>query len=202
MDAALDPMPSAASRSDCCPAATGKLYRLRGRTYRVYPIGPDEPRRIAEAAEEPTCIRDFDSKRWVLGLAVEEADGAANSPGSVAGGEPLGFYAVAHGDDPTCYDDTFLFVRSEARGRHLSLLLLYAVYSELLRTSLSFRLREVIDHPRLRLHARCGFAPPVRRLVEGKVEIGSYDLHALLARIESEDEIVDLSAQDLPFPLH
>lgn len=200
MDAALDTMPSSVFRFAIHKEGAGKRYRLRGKEYRVYPIGPDEPRRIAEAAGEAACGRDFDPARWVVGLAVAEAQtdgGPALEPTT-----PLGFYAVAHSGDPTCFDDTFLFVCPQARGRHLSLLLLYAMYSELLRTSLSFRLREAIDHPRLRLHARCGFAPPVRRLVEGKVEIGGYDLHSLLARIESEDEIVDLSLQDLPAPLH
>jgi GNAT superfamily N-acetyltransferase len=201
MDAALDPMPFPVSSSRIPKEGTGKLYRLRGKTYRAYPIGPDEPRRIAEAAGDAAHARDFDPARWVVGLAVEEVAGDGG-PAPQGGGEPLGFYAVAHSGDPTCYDDTFLFVCPAARGKHVSLLLLYAMYSELLRTSLSFRLREAIDHPRLRLHARCGFAPPVRRLVDGKVEIGGYDLHALLARIESEDEIVDLSLQNLPFPLH
>ncbi|MEW6486703.1 MAG: GNAT family N-acetyltransferase [Thermodesulfobacteriota bacterium] len=200
MDAALDPVPSPVSCSLIQKEGAGKLYRLRGKTYRVYPIGPGEPRRIAEAAGEAAHARDFDPARWVVGLAVAEA-AADDGPASETGA-PLGFYAVAHNGDPTCFDDTFLFVCPEARGKHVSLLLLYAMYSELLRTSLSFRLREAIDHPRLRLHARCGFAPPVRRLVDGKVEIGGYDLHALLARIESEDEIVDLSLQAPPFPLH
>ncbi len=169
--------------------SAGRTFLLRGRKYRVYPIGPGDPRRIAEAASEPSHGRDFDPARWVIGLAVAECgDGKGVKPTG-----PLGFYALAHSGDPNCYDDTLIFVRPDARGRDLSLLLLYAVYLELLRTSLSFRLREVIEHPRLRLFARCGFAPPVRKLADGKVEVSNFDLHAILSRIESEDEILDLS---------
>ncbi len=170
--------------------ALRRNYLLRGRRYVVYPIGPNDPRRIADDAGAPGYVRDFDPARWVVGLAAADADRPD---------EPLGFFAVAHGGDPTCYDDNLVFVRPEARGRRLSLLLLYTVYLELLRTSLSFRLREVVDHPRLRLHARCGFAPPVRKLVDGKVELGNFDLHAVLSRIESENEIEELPPD---FPLH
>ncbi|MBE0618330.1 MAG: hypothetical protein IH608_10455 [Proteobacteria bacterium] len=167
-----------------------RSYRLRGKRYVVYPIGPAAPRWVAEGTAEPGFAREFDPARWVLGVAVAEADNAE---------QPLGFYAVAHQGDPTCYDDTLIFVRPEARGRRLSLLLVFVVYLELLRASLSFRLREAIDHPRLRLHARCGFAPPVRKLVDGKVELGNFDLHTVLSRIESENEIEELLPEP---PLH
>ncbi|MDW7710863.1 MAG: GNAT family N-acetyltransferase [Deferrisomatales bacterium] len=170
---------------------------MRGRKYLVHPIGPGEPRRIAEAAGEPAHAREFAPSRWVLGLAAAEVGGEGEEPGV-----PLGFYALAHSGDPTCYDDTLIFVRPEARGRDLSFLLIYAAYGELLRTSLSFRLREATHHPRLRLFARCGFAPPVRPLVDGKVEVGNFDVHAILSRIESEAEIVDVSLTPLPPPVH
>jgi len=171
-----DPLPQKPS--------AGRSYVLQGAEYVGYPIESDAPRKIAEGAAQPEHARDFDPARWVLGLAVAEA----RRPG-----HPLGFYAVAHTGDPTCYDDTLIFVRPEARGRRLSLLLIYGAYLGLLRTSLSFRLREILDHPRLRLHARCGFAPPVRKLVDGKVELGNFDLHAVLSRIESENHIEELA---------
>lgn len=124
--------------------------------------------------------RDFDPARWVLGLSVAPADAPA---------DVLGFYAVAHTGDPDRLDDTLAFVSPRARGLHLSHLLIYGMYLALLALERSFVLCEVIDHPRLRLHARCGFAPPVRPLRDGKVEAGRFDLHAVLSRIESEDDI-------------
>jgi len=101
----------------------------------------------------------------------------------------LGFYAIAHSGDPERFDDTLEFVAPRARGKHLSHLLIYGVYLELLELPQPFTLCETIDHPRLRLHARCGFAPPIRPLKDGRVEVGKFDLHAMLSRLESEDEI-------------
>lgn len=178
-DAPLPPAPGA-----------GRTFRFRGESYVLTPIGPEEPGRIAAVEGAADVGRAFAPERWGLGVAVAETA----RPDDV-----LGFYALARSAEPTCFDDTLVFVSPRARGKRLSHLLLYGGYLELLRTCLSFRLREIIDHPRLRLHARCGFAPPVRRLVDGKVELGNFDLHALLSRIESENELVELGVDLLSF---
>lgn len=164
-----------------------RTVRLHGESYLLRPIGPGDPPAIAAGGDAPEAARPFDPDRWVLGLALERADRP---------GDPLGFYAVAWSTDPECLDDTVIFVRAEARGRRLSLALVYGVYLELLDLPRPFRLREAVDHPRLRLHARCGFAAPIRRLVEGRAEIGRFDLHTLLSRIESE-----VGIEELPGPV-
>ncbi len=167
------------------PAApSGRLFRVGQREFVLAPLGPGDPRRIAEEAGADEFARDFAPDRWAVGLSAARRDRPE---------ERLGFYAVAHSGDPTCFDDTLVFVKPSARGLGLSHLLIYGVHLELLRKSLSFRLREAIDQPRLRLFGRCGFAPPVRPLVDGKVEVSNYDLHAILSRIEAEDEVVELS---------
>lgn len=160
-----------------------RRLRFRGGIYLLAPIGPADPRRICELEGAPEEARDFAAGRWVVGVSVAQ-DGAPESP--------LGFYAVAHSGTPGLLDDTLIFVSPRARGRHLSHLLVYGVYLALLARGGDFRLCEVIDHPRLRLHTRCGFAPPVRKLVDGRVEVGPFDLHAVLSRLESEDEIEEL----------
>jgi len=167
-----------------------RRFLFRGKTYLILPIGPDDPARILTAEGFPDDARGFDADRWGSGVAVADATCA---------GRTLGFYALAHSGDPTCFDDTLIFISPRARGRRLSQLLLYGGYLELLRKYLSFRIREIIDHPRLRLHTRCGFAPPVRPLVDGKVELGNFDIHAILSRIESENEIVELTPDAFPF---
>jgi len=157
---------------------------FRGRPYLFLPLGPDGPARIAAAEEVADQGRAFEPRRWGVGVALAEA----GRPNDV-----LGFYALAHSGEPTCFDDTLIFVSPRARGKRLSHLLMYGGYLELLRKYLCFRVREIIDHPKLRLYARCGFAPPVRPLVDGKVELGNFDLHAILSRIESENELVELA---------
>lgn len=164
------------------PVRTRRL-RFRGETYLLAPIGPADPRRICELEGASEEARDFAPERWVTGVSVAR-DGAPVNP--------LGFYAVAHSGAPGRLDDTLIFVSPRARGRHLSHLLIYGMYLALLARGGDFRLCEVIDHPRLRLHTRCGFAPPVRKLVDGRVEVGPFDLHAVLSRLESEDEIEEL----------
>jgi hypothetical protein len=162
----------------CRPAR--RRFDFRGKEYVLAPIAADHPRRIAEAEGGAEFARDFDPKRWVLGFGVAPA----RDPDDF-----LGFYAVAHTGNPERFDDTLAFVSPRARGLHLSHLLIYGVYLALLALDRSFVLCEVIDNPRLRFHARCGFAPPVRPLRDGKVEVGRFDLHAVLSRIEAEDEI-------------
>ncbi len=170
----------------------GRLFRVGARQFLLTHLEPQDPKRIAEEADAPEFARDFEPERWVVGLGVTR-------PGRPE--DRLGFYAVAHSGDPTCFDDTLIFVSPSARGLGLSHLLIYGVHLELLRKSLSFRLREAIDQPRLRLFGRCGFAPPVRPLVDGKVEVSNYDVHAILSRIEAEDEIVELTTTPGPgFP--
>jgi len=166
------------------PSAAPRRFAFRGREYVLSSIEPDEPRRIAEAEGMAEFARDFDRERWMIGLSVAPAD----APDDV-----LGFYAVAHTGDPERLDDTLAFVSPRARGRHLSHLLIYGVYLALLAFDRPFVLCEVIDNPRLQFHARCGFAPPVRPLRHGKIEIGRFDLHAVLCRIESEDDIREVS---------
>jgi len=163
--------------------AAGRRFLFRGQPYIVRQIGPEAPARIAAAEGAAELGRFFAHHRWGGGVAVGEAGRPDNL---------VGFYALAHSGDPTCFDDTLIFLGPRARGRRLSYLLIYGGYLELLRRYLSFRIREIVDHPKLGLHVRCGFAPPVRPLVDGKVELGNFDLHAILARIESENEIVDL----------
>lgn len=174
------------------PAAPGpsRTFRFRGQDYVLTPIGPEDPARIAEAEGAADVGRAFAPERWGLGVAVAQ---------TARPDDLLGFYALGRSTEPTCFDDTLIFIAPRARGRRLSHLLLYGGYLELLRTCLSFRLREIIDHPRLRLHTRCGYAPPVRQLVDGKVELGNFDLHAVLSRIESENELVELTADLLTF---
>jgi hypothetical protein len=166
------------------PAGAARRFAFRRKEYVLSPISAEHPRRIAEAEGIAEFARDFDPERWVLGLAAAPAD---------APDDFLGFYGVAHTGDPQRLDDTLAFVSPRARGLHLSHLLIYGVYLALLALDRSFVLCESIDHPRLRLHARCGFAPPVRPLRDGKVEVGRFDLHAVLSRIESEDEIREVS---------
>ncbi|RMG86266.1 MAG: hypothetical protein D6708_14480, partial [Candidatus Dadabacteria bacterium] len=74
--------------------------------------------------------------------------------------------------------------------------LIWGVYRDLLERPGLFHLSEPGDVPRLDLHVRCGFAPPVRPLVDGRVRVGKYDLHTVLARLESEDEIEPLGADE------
>jgi hypothetical protein len=105
------------------------------------------------------------------------------------------FYAVAHSGDPGRLDDTLAFVCPRARGKRLSHLITYGVYLELLRLPRPFVLCQIIDHPKLQRHARCGFAPPLRPLRQGKVEVGRFDLHTVLSRIESENDV-----RELPLP--
>ncbi len=144
---------------------------------------PEDPKRIIEAAGSFEFTKTYERDEWVLGLsaAFERAPE-----------DPQAFYAVAHSGDPERLDNNLAFVDPRARGKHLSHLVIYGVYLELLRLPGPFSLCEIIDHPRLRLHARCGFAPPVRKLRSGKVEINKFDLHAVLSRIEAEHEIREL----------
>lgn len=160
-----------------------RRFSFREQTYVLYVIRPEEPRRILEAEGLGDLARDYDPDRWVLGLSAARTD----APEDI-----LGFYAIAHSGNPSRFDDTLLFVVPRARGRHLSHLLAYGVYLALLEIPHPFTLREIIDHPRLRLHARCGFAPPIRSLTDGRVEVDRFDLNALLSRLESEDEIREL----------
>ncbi|MBI5017436.1 MAG: hypothetical protein HZB55_18355 [Deltaproteobacteria bacterium] len=165
------------------PVPDPRWFTFRGQEYILRAIGPADPRRIAEAEGVTECAKDFPAQGWVVGLAVAKTE---------APDDDLGFYAVAHGAAPERLDDTLAFVAPRARGLHLSHLLIYGVYLELLALDRPFVLCEMIDHPRLRLHARCGFAPPVRPLRDGKVELGRFDLHAVLCRIESEDDIREI----------
>jgi GNAT superfamily N-acetyltransferase len=164
------------------PVPSGRLFRMGRRQFLLAPLEPGEPKRIAEEAGAHEFVRVFEPDRWVVGLSAARPECPEDR---------LGFYAVAHSGEPTCFDDTLIFVKPSARGLGLSHLLIYGVHLELLRKSLSFRLREAIDQPRLRLFGRCGFAPPVRPLVDGKVEVSNYDLHAILSRIEAEDEVAE-----------
>lgn len=165
-----------------------RSFLFRGKPYLVLPIGPGDPRRILTSEGSMDTARAFDPSRWGSGVAVAET----SRPERV-----LGFYALFHSGDPTCFDDTLVFVSPRARGKRLSHLLIYGGYLQVLRKYLSFRIREVVDHPRLTLHTRCGFAPPIRPLVDGKVELGNFDIHAILSRIESENEITELTADFL-----
>lgn len=184
--------------TDTIQEPAGRLFRVGSRRFVLQPLRPEDPRRLAEEAGASSFARPFAPERWVTGFAAARPERPDDR---------LGFYAVGHSGDPTCFDDTLIFVRPSERGLGLSHLLIYGVYLELLRKSLSFRLREAIDLPRLRLFGRCGFAPPVRPLVDGKVEVGNYDLHAILSRIEAEDDIAELTGlpgaggPDLPSPL-
>jgi hypothetical protein len=165
------------------PIPMEQRYLFRGEAYCLAPIGPGEPSRMVAREGFPGLAPSFRTDRWVLGLSVSTDSKPEDA---------LGFYALAFSSNAERFDDTFVFVSPRARGRRLSHLLLYGVYTELLQRPGPFRLCEVIDHPRLRLHARCGFAPPVRPLIDGKVEVGKQDLHAVLSRLESEDEIQEL----------
>lgn len=166
------------------PIDAPRRFVFRGKEYLLSLLGPSDPQSIAEAEGMPEFARAFDPDRWVVGLAVAPKEAPEDA---------LGFYAVAHRGNSERLDDTLALVSPRARGRHLSHLLVYGVYLELLGLDRSFVLCEAIDHPRLRLHARCGFAPPVRPLRDGKVEIGRFDLHAVLCRIESEDKIREVT---------
>lgn len=159
-----------------------RRFQFRGQGYVLIPIGPAEPFRIM-AAEGAQDARSFDAARWVMGFAAARTE---------APDDLLAFYAVAWTDDPATFDDTLAFVAPRARGLRLSHLLIYRMYLALLALDRSFVLCETIDNPRLRLHARCGFAPPVRPLRNGKVEVQRFDLHTVLCRIESEDDIREL----------
>lgn len=156
---------------------------FRGQTYVLSSLAPTDPARIVRAEGLEEFARDFDPARWIVGVSAAPE----GSPGPVDA-----FYAVGHSGDPGRLDDTLAFVAPRARGKHLSHLITYGVYLELLRLPGPFVLCQIVDHPKLQLHARCGFAPPVRPLRDGKVEVGRFDLHAVLSRIESENEIREL----------
>ncbi|GAB4278306.1 MAG: hypothetical protein Kow0092_34100 [Deferrisomatales bacterium] len=173
------------------PGARVRRVCFGGTRYVLFPIEPERARALLAARCEtalpacdpaPPALEPFRC-RLLLAAAAEDA------PRSL-----LGFYAVGYSQCPELLDETFLYVVPRARGRRLSHLLIYGVYSELLGRPGPLRLSERVDHPRLRLHARCGFGPPVRRLVDGKVEVGRSDLHVVLSRIEAENDLVELSA--------
>ncbi|MBI5440924.1 MAG: hypothetical protein HY900_06915 [Deltaproteobacteria bacterium] len=157
---------------------------FRGQAYVLSPMEAGDPSKLLLAEGATEFDRPFDPKKWVLGVSAAPE----SSPEDVQA-----FYAVAHCGDPARLDDTLAFVSPRARGKRLSHLITYGVYLELLRLPRPFVLRQRIDHPKLRLHARCGFAPPLRPLRDGKVEVGRFDLHAVLSRIESENEIRELT---------
>ncbi|GAB6062604.1 hypothetical protein [Deferrisoma palaeochoriense] len=164
-----------------------RRVRFRGKPYTLVPLGPDDPERIALAEGEPAFARRFAPERFVAGRAVAPDE---------APDDLLGFYAVAHSGDPGVLDDTLIFVSPRARGQGLSHLLIWGVYRDLLERPGIFHLSEPGDVPRLDLHVRCGFAPPVRPLVDGRIRVGKYDLHTVLARLESEDEIEPLGEDE------
>ncbi len=160
-----------------------RRFLFRESVYRLSPLSPKDPERIARAEGALEYARPYDPSCWVLGLSAAPE----NEPEDIQA-----FYAVGHSGVPERLDNTLAFVCPGARGRHLSHLVIYGVYLELLRLPGFFVLCESIDHPRLRLHARCGFAPPVRKLRNGKVEIGRFEFHTVLSRIEAEDGIREL----------
>jgi hypothetical protein len=158
---------------------------FRGKVYLLAPMDPADPERIVRAEGAPEFARPFAPETWILGVSAA----LDRSPGDV-----LAFYAVAHSGDRGRLDETLAFVSPRARGEHLSHLITYGTYLELLRLPHPFVLCQIIDHPKLRLHARCGLAPPLRPLRDGKVEVGRFDLHSVLSRIESENDIRELPA--------